>query len=54
MQQQQQQQNWADFLNAVYLRGDLTCTVGLTNDLIDSGQPRAKPHLLKAKPNPSL
>ena len=27
------------------------CTLGLTNDLIDGGQPRAKPHLRKAKPN---
>ena len=26
-------------------------TLGLTKDLIDGGQPRAKPHLRKAKPN---
>ena len=30
------------FLNAVYFRQGLTCTLGLTNDLIDGGQPRAK------------
>ena len=30
------------FLNAVYFRRGLTCTLGLTNDLIDGGQPRAK------------
>ena len=40
-----------DFLNAVYFRRSLTCTVGLTNDLIDGGQLRAKPCLRKAKPN---
>ena len=33
---------WADFLNAVYFRRGLTCTLGLTNDLIDGGQPTAK------------
>ena len=38
-----------DFLNAVYFRWSLTCTLGITNDLIDGGQPRAKPHLCKAK-----
>ena len=27
------------------------CTLGLTSDLNDGGQPRAKPHLPKAKPN---
>ena len=32
----------AVFLNAVYCRQGLTCTLGLTNDLIHSGQPRAK------------
>ena len=32
----------ADILNAVYFRRGLTCTVALTNDLIDGGQPRAK------------
>ena len=32
----------ADFLNAVYFRRGLTCTLGITNDLIDGGQPRAK------------
>ena len=37
------------FLNAVYFRRGLTCTLGLTNDLIDGGQPRAKPCLRKAK-----
>ena len=41
----------ADFLNTAYFRQGLTCTLGLTNDLIDSGQPRAKPHLHKAKLN---
>ena len=40
----------ADFLKAVYFRRGLTCTLGLTNDLIDSGQPRAKPYLHKVKP----
>ena len=44
----------ADFLNAVYFRRGLTCTLGLTNDLIDSGQPRAKPHLRKTKLNHAL
>ena len=29
----------------------VTCTLGLTNDLIDGDQPSAKPHLRKAKPN---
>ena len=28
--------------NAVYFRRRLTCTLGLTNDLIDGGQPRVK------------
>ena len=32
----------ADFLNAAYFRRSLTCTLGLTNDLIDGGQPRAE------------
>ena len=41
----------ADFLNAVYFRRGLTCTLGLTNDLIDCDQPRAKLHLGKAKSN---
>ena len=27
------------------------CTLGITNDLIDGGQLRAKPHLCKVKPN---
>ena len=27
------------------------CTLGLTNDLIDGGQSRAKPHLHKVKPD---
>ena len=43
-----------DFLNAIYFIQGLTCTIGLTNDLIDGGQPRAKPHLRKAKPNHGL
>ena len=38
-------------LNAVYFRQGLTCTLGLTNDLIDGVQPRAKPYLRKVKPN---
>ena len=29
----------ADFLKAVYFRRGPTCTIGLTNDLIDGGQP---------------
>ena len=37
----------ADFLNAVYFRRSLTCTLGITNDLIDSGQPRDKPIYVK-------
>ena len=41
---------WAD-LNAVYFRQSLTCPLGLTSGLIDGGQPRAKPHLRKVKPN---
>ena len=41
----------ADFLNAVYFKRGLTCTLGLTNDMIDGGQPRVKPHLPKVKPN---
>ena len=41
----------AEFLNAVYFRQGLTCTLGLTNNLMDGGQPRAKPHLRKVKPN---
>ena len=40
-----------DFLNAVYVRRSLTCSLRLTNDLIDGGQPRAKPRLRKVKPN---
>ena len=28
--------------NAFYFRRGLTCTLGLTNDLIDGGQPRTK------------
>ena len=32
----------ADLLDAVYFRRGLTCTLGLTKDLIDGGQPRAK------------
>ena len=35
-----------DFLDAVYFRRGLTCTL----DLIDGGQPRDKSHLRKAKP----
>ena len=30
--------NWADFVNAVFFRRGLTCTLGLTNDLIEGGQ----------------
>ena len=45
----------ADFLNTVYFRRSLTCTLGLSNDLIDAGQPRAKPGPIcygyKVKPN---
>ena len=40
--------------NAVYFRRSLTYTLGLTNDLLDGGQPRTKPHLRKAKPNSAL
>ena len=32
----------ADVSNAVYFRQRLTSTLGLTNELIDGGQPRAK------------
>ena len=39
------------FSKAVYFRRGLTCTLGLTNGLIDGGQPRAKPNLRKAMPN---
>ena len=39
------------FLNAVYFRRGLMSTLGLTNDLIDGGQLRAKPHLCKANQN---
>ena len=43
-----------EFLNAVYFRQGLTCTLGLTKNLVDGGQPRAKPHLGKVKPrNPT-
>ena len=41
----------ADFLNAIYFRRGLTCTLGLTNHLIDVDQPRAKPRVCKAKRN---
>ena len=37
-----EKQIWADNLNTVYFRRSLTCTLELTNDLIDGGQPRAK------------
>ena len=37
--------------NAVYSRQGLTRTIGLINILIDGGQPRAKPHLRRAKPH---
>ena len=37
----------ANVLNTVYFRRGLTCTLGLTNDLIDGGQPRAKNGFLK-------
>ena len=43
-----------DFIDAVYFRRGLTCTLWLTNDLIDGGRPRAKPHLRQAKPNQDL
>ena len=46
------------FFNTVYLRQGLTeitpvysSLLELTNDLIDGGQPRAKPKLCKVKPN---
>ena len=32
----------ANVLNAIYFRRDLTCTLVLTNNLVDGGQPRAK------------
>ena len=32
----------AVFLIAIYFRRGLECTIGLANDLIDGGQPRAK------------
>ena len=44
-----EQTSWAGYLNVVYFRRSLTCTLGLTNDLIDGGQPRTKAR--KAKPN---
>ena len=34
-------------LNAIYFRRGLMCTLGLTNDLIDGDQPRAKTQFLK-------
>ena len=40
------------FVITLYFRRGLTsCTLGLTNDLINAGQPRAKLHLCKATPN---
>ena len=39
---------WANFFYAVYFRQGLTCTLGLTDNLIDGGQ-RKDPR--KAKPN---
>ena len=36
---------------SLHFRRSPTCAPGLTNNLIDGGQPRAKPHLRKAKPN---
>ena len=39
------------FLNTVYFRRGLTCTIRLANALIDGGQLRAKPHLCQVKPN---
>ena len=41
---------WADILNAVYFRRGLTCTFGITNNLIhvDGGPPRAKNHFVFA------
>ena len=38
-------------LNAVYSRQSLIRILGLTNDLINGGQPRAKHHLHKVKLN---
>ena len=32
----------ADFFNGVYFSRDLTCNLGLTNNLIDGSQPKAK------------
>ena len=43
-----------DFFDAVYFRRGLTCSLGLTNDLIDGGQWRATPHLRKVKPKQVL
>ena len=48
------QSDRADLLNAVYVRRGLTCTLGLTNDLIEGGQPRAKPRIRKAKSNQTI
>ena len=39
---------WAKFSHTVYFRQGLVHTLGLTNDVIDGGQPRAKPLLCKA------
>ena len=39
------------FLNTVSIRRGLTCTLGLTNDLIDDGQPRANDPTYIANPN---
>ena len=36
-----------DVLNAVHFRQGLTCTLGLTNNLIGAGQPRAKTTVFK-------
>ena len=41
---------WADFLNSLFL-DEVINVYSWANDLIDGGQPRAKPHLRKAKPN---
>ena len=39
------------FLNIVNFRQGLTWTLGLSNNFIDGGRPRAKPRLRKVKPH---
>ena len=36
---------------SLHFRRSPTCALGLINNLIDGGQPRAKPRLRKVKPN---